>query len=307
MNKLSRLTMYPLLMLISACFFVGCEMPWEGDDDDDSSSSAAGGDGTELGAVAGDSDAADADDGDATTTSTASGAYASHVADFKAKYGKSNEWESWMLANSSRYESAYNAAKGKPGTITINFRYETDPLNYNPAWSSEGEHMAKLTTMAKGAYPGYNFNFVFNGGSGYANVIAGTAGTTSYASGKSVYLYYETIFNHEFAHVMRIPHHYGTSGVGDGGNMPPGDSKCLMDRTATLFCSGCKTALRIPLDAVSTASVDGAMNDILSRYPSSGESRYVSGGGGGGGGGAAPDPEPAPSGGGLIYGLKPVP
>jgi hypothetical protein len=198
------------------------------------------------------------------------GTYEGQVVEFKARYCKSDEWETWMLANKARYARAFAAGQTLPGTITISFRYETTPINYSPAWTSETEHMNVFTTMAQGTYPGYNFNIVFNGNTvtSYANIIAGTAGTTSYSYGKDVYLYYETIFNHEFAHTMQLLHHYDTMGdVGNGMHMPPGETQCIMDRTSTLLCSACRTAIGVPLDVSSTSAMDAAMNDILSRYP----------------------------------------
>jgi predicted Zn-dependent protease len=208
--------------------------------------------------------------GSSGSSSGVSGTYAARVANYKANYGKSDEWEDWMIANNSRYQATFAASSAKPDTITISFRYETVPINYAPPWASEAEHMSVFTTMAQGAYPGYNFNIVFGGNtsSSYANIIAGLATNSSYTSGKNVYLYYETIFNHEFGHVMKLLHHYDSvAQIGDGLHMPPGDTQCIMDRTSTMFCSACRTALGIPLDITDTTDMDNAMADILSRYP----------------------------------------
>lgn len=205
--------------------------------------------------------------------STAGGsnaAFESRIADYKATYGKTDAWETWMVANMDRYAATFAASSSKPGVIGISFRYETAPINYTPAWADESEHMNALTTMAEGAYPGYTFDIVYEGDTvtSYANIIAGIAVNFSYAFGKDVYLYYETIFNHEFGHVMELPHHYDTvAQIGDGLHMPPGDTQCIMDRNSTMYCSACRTALGIPLDVTDTTDMDAAMNDILSRYP----------------------------------------
>ena len=248
-------------------------------------------------------------DPDAANNHLVSGGYAQRVSNYKERYSKSGEWENWMLANEARYGGAVAASKSRPSTITISFRYESSPLNYSPAWDNEGQHMAALVKMAEGGYPGYSFKFVFgSAGGAYANVIAGTESTTSYASGNSIHLYYETIFNHEFAHVMRIPHHYDSvGGIGGGSSMPPGESKCLMDRNSTVFCSACKTALDLSLNVNNEASVEAAIADILSRYPpassrnttdtSTDDSSSSSSGG------SSDDDD---SGSGWIYGLKPV-
>ena len=204
------------------------------------------------------------------SSSGVSGSYAARVANYKAAYGKSDEWENWMIANHTRYEAAFAASSVKPATINISFRYETMPIGYDPAWAGEAEHMSVFTTMAQGAYPGYDFNIVFGGdtSSSYANIIAGLAVNSSYTSGKNVYLYYETIFNHEFGHIMKLPHHYDSDDqIGDGLHMPPGDTTCIMDRTSTTFCSACRTALGIPLDITDTTEMDNAVADILGRYP----------------------------------------
>ena len=118
------------------------------------------------------------------------GAFESHIADYKATYGKTDAWESWMVANMDRYAATFAASSSKPDVITISFRYETAPINYSPAWADESEHMDVLTTMAEGAYPGYTFDIVYEGNmvTSYANIIAGIAGNFSYAFGKDVYL-----------------------------------------------------------------------------------------------------------------------
>lgn len=199
-------------------------------------------------------------------------AYERHVRSYKDRFEKSNEWELWMLDNRGRYFNAFNIAGARPDVINISFRYETDPIAYDPAWASETEHLSYLETSAEGTYATYNFNFIFNGDtdSSYANVIAGIASTTSHASGKNMYLYYETIFGHEFGHVMGIPHHYDDGDldtIGEGLNMPPGDTQCLMDRTINQYCSGCRTALHIPLDIDNEDIISNAIWEIHRRYP----------------------------------------
>lgn len=209
-------------------------------------------------------------DGSSGSSSGVSASFATQITEYKETYGKSQEWEDWMIANHARYEATFAASAAKPDTIDISFRYETMPIDYDPAWASEAEHMSVFTTMAQGAYPGYNFNIVFAGNTGtsYANIIAGLAVNSSYTSGKNVYLYYETIFNHEFGHIMKLPHHYDSvDQIGDGLHMPPGETTCIMDRTSTTFCSACRTALGIPLDVTDTTDMDNAIADILSRYP----------------------------------------
>lgn len=197
-------------------------------------------------------------------------AYARHVRAYRDQYGKNEEWEQWMLANRDRYENGFAASRSKPSTLNIAFRYDTTPIAYDPPWSDEQEHMNALETLMEAAYPSYDFEFIFNGdtSSSYANVIAGIPTNSSHTSGNSMYLYFETIINHEFAHVMRIPHHYDTNDqIGDGNHMPPGESTCIMDRNSNQFCSACRTALHIPLDVDNDAAISAASSEIRNRIP----------------------------------------
>jgi hypothetical protein len=196
--------------------------------------------------------------------------YAEHVHSWRMTYGKDAVWEQWMLDNRSRYEPVYQRAAAKPSTLVMAFRYFAAPIAYNPPWSIEAEHMAALETYMELAFPGYNFLFQFNGNttSSYANVIAGIPTNASQQSGKNVSLYYETIINHEFAHVMAVLHHYDTpADIGNGQHMPPGETQCIMDRTINQFCSACRTALMIPLNVDNAATIASAGNNISSRYP----------------------------------------
>lgn len=196
--------------------------------------------------------------------------YTVQVRSFKVRYGKTVEWERWMLDNRSRYERAFTKAKKAPCTINIAFRYDTTPIAYNPPWASEAQHMAALEALAEPCYAGYDFRFIVGGDpvSSYANVVAGIPTNSSHASGKDVYLYYETIFNHEFAHIIGLLHHYDTvADSGMGTHMPPGESRCLMDRNSYQFCSACRTALNIPLNVDNDEAINRAMNEIFRRYP----------------------------------------
>ena len=196
--------------------------------------------------------------------------YRSHVQRFRQLYGKSAAWEQWMIDNRSRYETVFAKASEAPANLNLAFRYDTTPIAYNPAWTGEAQHMTALKTLAEAAYPGYHFTFLFGGDtvSSYANVIAGIPSNSSHASGKEVFLYYETIFNHEFGHVMGVQHHYDTlAEAGLGKHFPPGETGCIMDRTSGQWCSACRTALRIPLNVNSDAAISAATTEISRRYP----------------------------------------
>ncbi len=197
-------------------------------------------------------------------------AYEAQVRSFRARYGKSAEWEGWMIANRDRYEPVFLAAHALPCPVTVAVSYQT-PLAYKPPWTTEAQHMKLLDQMAEASYPGYRFDFR-NGAdpaSTYAHAILGVPGD-SHNSGRDVYLHYETIFGHEFGHVLKLLHHYDDSDlstIGKGLHFPPGESGCLMDRNLGQFCSACRTALNIPLDANPGDPEDTASTAILARYP----------------------------------------
>jgi hypothetical protein len=185
-------------------------------------------------------------------------------------YGKDGAWEQFMLANRNRYQRAFELAASRPKVLVMAFRYFSVPIAYDPPWTSEAEHMQALETLAELTYVGYDFKFNFNGNTStsYVNVIAGIQENASHALGKDIFLFYETIFDHEFGHVMGVLHHYDTvADIGTGQHMPPGENKCLMDRNTNQYCSACRTALFIPLNVDNAAGIDAAIDVILSRYP----------------------------------------
>jgi hypothetical protein len=197
-------------------------------------------------------------------------AYEVQVKAVRTRYGRSAEWEAWMLANRPRYQAVLAAAHALPCPLPIAVSYET-PLAYSPPWSSETEHMTALDHMAEGAFPGYHFDFQFDlaPAAAYAHAILGLIANTSAASGRTVRLHYETIFNHEFGHVLNLPHHYdGIDTIGTGLHFPPGERGCLMDRNENQYCSACRTALNLPLDVDREGEIDAAAGAIVSRYPS---------------------------------------
>ncbi len=196
-------------------------------------------------------------------------AYEVQVRSFAARYGKSAGWVEWMLANRDRYAPVFQAAHVLPCPLPIAVTYQA-PLPYNPPWSSESEHMTALDHMAEPAYPGYHFEFRFgvDPASCYAHAILGLPSTTSSTTGRTMSLHFETIFNHEFGHVLNLRHHYDTDATtGTGQHFPPGESGCIMDRNADQFCSACRAALNIPLDVDTGNAFNVAASAILARYP----------------------------------------
>ncbi len=198
---------------------------------------------------------------------TVTDGYSVQMRSFRARYNKTTRWETWMLANRRRYEPVFQAAHALPCPVSVAVSYQT-PLAYNPPWSSESEHMTLLEQMTDPIFPGYQFDFRFrvDPGSTYAHAVLGVPGISS-ASGRTVYLHYETIFNHEFGHVLNVLHHYDDadlSTIGTGLHFPPGETGCVMDRNENQYCSACRAALNLPLDADNSETASDA---ILARYP----------------------------------------
>jgi hypothetical protein len=196
--------------------------------------------------------------------------YDVQVKSFRARYGKSAEWEGWMLTNRDRYEPVFNAVHRLPCPLTIAVSYQT-PLAYNPPWSSESEHMAALAAMGEPVFPGYRFSFLFGAdpGATYAQAILGVPGNSS-GGGKVLRLHYETIFPHEFGHVVNVLHHYSDadlSTIGQGLHFPPGERGCVMDRNDEQYCSACRAALNVALDVDNGPAAMAASSAILARYP----------------------------------------
>jgi hypothetical protein len=191
------------------------------------------------------------------------------VRSFATRYGKSAAWTAWMLADGRpRYQAVFDAAHALPCPLRIAVSYET-ALAYNPPWSSEDEHMTALGNMANPAYPGYHI--LFHKGddpTAYTRAILGQVDGTSFAGADGVHLHYETIFDHEFGHILHLLHHYDTlETIGAGLHFPPGEAHCTMDRDTSEFCSACSTALNLPLDVHNAAAIDAAALAILVRYP----------------------------------------
>ena len=186
----------------------------------------------------------------------------------RKRYGKSLEWENWMIANRDRYAPVFAAAHALPCPISIDVRYAT-PLAYNPPWTSEAEHMKALNRMADLEFPGYRFDFRLGRDTpgAYAQAVLGQVGI-SYASGRTVFLHYETIFGHEFGHVLNVLHHHDTDEtMGQGQHFPPGERGCTMDRNDNQYCSACRAALNVALDVDNWAEINSAVDVILNRYP----------------------------------------
>ena len=151
-----------------------------------------------------------------------------------------------MIANKPRFKATFDASRAKPATLRINFEYEQAPF---VRWADEEEHMDAFERYAENIFPGYNFDFVFQGSrsSSYAYILADPVMPWSYSINQEIGLIAEGIFNHEFGHTMKLQHHY-INDLSEQIYMPPGETKCIQARNSYMYCSACRTALGIPLD-----------------------------------------------------------
>jgi hypothetical protein len=189
----------------------------------------------------------------------------------KAKFGKTAAWETWMKSAEirGRYEIAWERSRTVPTTLKLAFRYGGAPLAYNPPWADEHQHMEVLDEMATLAFPGLNFEFLYGADPATTDMLieVGGLGGISRAGGNQGYLYYETIFGHEFGHILNIPHHYPGADTSTQIFMPPGEDKCVMARNSNQYCTGCKAAMHLNLDVDTSAGLAVITGDIMSRYP----------------------------------------
>ncbi|GJM16686.1 MAG: hypothetical protein DHS20C13_20130 [Thermodesulfobacteriota bacterium] len=197
--------------------------------------------------------------------------YNAQVEVVKAKYGKSTSWRNWMRSDDirARYEPVWNRCRSIPTTLKLAFRYGGDPLAYDPAWENEHAHMNKLEEMGSFQFPGLNFEFLFGANPANTDMLieVGGIGGTSHAGGNYAYLYYETIFGHEFGHVLAVPHHYPGDDYLTNIFLPPGEEHCTMARNSNQYCSGCRAAMHLDLDADTSSELSIVTSDILGRYP----------------------------------------
>ncbi|MEP7271128.1 MAG: hypothetical protein ABI882_06465, partial [Acidobacteriota bacterium] len=86
------------------------------------------------------------------------GAYEIQVRSFRTRYGKTAEWEDWMIANRDRYNLLFETSRKAPCPMGFAVSYQ-NPITYDPPWASESEHMAALKEIAEISYPGYKYEF----------------------------------------------------------------------------------------------------------------------------------------------------
>jgi len=185
--------------------------------------------------------------------------------------GKTRDWQRWMASDDirARYEPVWEFSRDLPTTLKLAFAYGGGPLAYDPPWSNELQHMNVLAKLASLVFPGLNFDFLFGADPDVADmqVAVGGLGEASRAGGRGAYLYYETIFAHEFGHLLRVLHHYFGADIDNLVFLPPGEDRCTMARSGPEYCSGCRAAMHLDLEAANADEIHRINDDILDRYP----------------------------------------
>lgn len=198
--------------------------------------------------------------------------WAAQVRSFRVQYGKSEEWEQWMLdpVRRERYRRAFGLQRDRQWPLNINVRYKNDvPLPYAHPWPNEQLHTEDLGLLLNLTFPRYQFSMAFNqeptSRPGQITLYLNATGSGAHPG--FVDVQWETILGHEMAHIFGIDHHYWDSDINTIIDMPPGESICIMARRGGALCSGCRTALGIPLDIDNNRQVEQVIQAIYDRYP----------------------------------------
>lgn len=179
--------------------------------------------------------------------------------------GLSADWRQWMLVHKDAYKTAYVRAR-TDRRIRVEVSYDL-PIAYDPPWTGEAEHMKALERMAELAYPGWDFSFSLDDPKAEFFAVIGYSGDVSYQDGNAVYLIWEGIFLHEFAHSLGIWHHYcGADLNAPCPDRPPGEGRCVMDRNAATWGPTEQFILNLGQQR-HDEEVEAAISDLNDRYP----------------------------------------
>jgi len=202
------------------------------------------------------------------SSSSSSSGFTSSALTFQTENSLSDEWYSWITDRQTSYSEAFNAGRGTR-TIRVKVSYDRE-IVYDPAWASEDEHFAALKEMAEATFPGWEFTFSASDSEADVTAILGYTGTTSFAdtSTNTIYLIWEGIFSHEFAHVLGVSHHYCGNDIDIScSETPPDEGGCIMGRNANTW----GPTERFLLNLTSVADDDAVgqlVENINARYPS---------------------------------------
>lgn len=186
--------------------------------------------------------------------------------DFAKDDRLSGDWWQWMRVHKDAYKEAYVRAR-TDRRIRFEVSYDR-PIAYDPPWADEDEHMRALERMAELAYPGWDFSFSLDDPQAEFFAVIGYSGPASFADGETVYLIWEGIFLHEFAHTLGIGHHYcsATDLSAPCPDRPPGEGRCIMDRNAATWGPTEQFVLNLGQQRHDD-EVEEAISEINGRYP----------------------------------------
>lgn len=199
--------------------------------------------------------------------------YPAAVAAYAVDHGLPEEWTRWMLDRASLFDKAYIRAR-TDRRIRVEVRY-ANAIPYDPPWTDENEHLAALERDAELTYIGWDFSFSFHDPDAEFFVVLGHRTSLMYGDGVSyadidsntVYLVWETIFTHEFAHLLGVEHHYcGDDLTGPCAERPPGEGPCLMNRDVSTWGPTEQFVLNLGQQR-NDAAIEVTAWDMLGRYP----------------------------------------
>ena len=192
------------------------------------------------------------------------------------------DWWAWMLPNSTCadptqppslacpyawYQNAYvRARRADPAfrRLRIEVGYET-PIAYDPPWSNEEEHLQAIKLMAELSFPGWEFILSFDDPRAEFRVILGHA-SGSFVDHETIYLAQESVFSHEFGHLLGLSHHYCVAGDDCKRNHPPGEGPCIMSRESLSWGPTEQFLLQLGPYRFDD-EIAAAADEIMRRYP----------------------------------------
>lgn len=196
------------------------------------------------------------------------GPYEEEVLLFEQANGLPPAWADWMIENQNVYATAYNVARGDR-SVRIEVRYARE-ISYDPPWESEEQHMAALEQAAELQFPGWDFTFSRDDPDADVVAVLGHTGKFSYAdvTGKTIYLIYEGIFAHEFAHTLGLQHHFcvNPEDTVNCGTLPPGEGACIMAMNSESWGPTEQFLLRLSGDRPDD-EISQRLNNLNDRYP----------------------------------------
>lgn len=203
--------------------------------------------------------------------------YEADIAVYQEEAGLSDEWANWMIQGEREdrgkgwWSKAYINGRRGDHEVRVHVRYQSE-VPYNPPWANEEEHFAALKYLAELQYPGWGFTFLAYGETDLEenDIVAILGGSGySYAGGRTVYLVFETIFAHEFGHLLGLHHHYCGDEPSDHcpENFPPGEGNCIMARNSVSFGPTENSFLLLTTGERQDEKIKEAVSNINNRYP----------------------------------------